>query len=77
MGSYGIGVSRLVGAIIEAYHDEKGIKWPISISPFKIVIINLMPDDQDCATKAMDYYKYLMDNKIDVILHDRMEQNRI
>ena len=71
MGSYGIGVSRLVGAIIEAYHDDKGIQWPISVAPFKIAIINLMPDDQDCATKAMDYYKYLMDNKIDVILDDR------
>ena len=39
MGSYGIGVSRLTAAIIEAFHDEKGIKWPINISPFKINII--------------------------------------
>ncbi len=72
MGSYGIGVSRLVGAIIEAYHDEKGIKWPISIAPFKIAIINLMPDDQDCSTKAIEYYAYFMNNKIDVILDDRV-----
>ena len=46
MGSYGIGVSRLVGAIIEAYHDEKGIKWPLSVAPFSISIINLMIDDE-------------------------------
>ena len=72
MGSYGIGVSRLVGAIIEAYHDEKGIKWPLSVAPFKISIINLMPDDQDCATKAMEYYDYFMNNKTDVILDDRV-----
>jgi len=39
MGSYGIGVSRLTAAIIEAFHDDKGIKWPINISPFKINII--------------------------------------
>ncbi len=71
MGSYGIGVSRLVGAIIEAYHDEKGIKWPLSVAPFKISIINLMPDDQDCATKAMEYYEYFM-KKCDVILDDRI-----
>ena len=72
MGSYGIGVSRLVGAIIEAYHDDKGIKWPLPVAPFKISIINLMPDDQDCATKAMEYYDYFMNNKTDVILDDRV-----
>ncbi len=71
MGSYGIGVSRLVGAIIEAYHDEKGIKWPLAVAPFKLSIINLMPDDQDCATKAIEYYDYFMSNKTDVILDDR------
>ncbi len=71
MGSYGIGVSRLVGAIIEAYHDEKGIQWPTSVAPFKLAIINLMPDDQDCATKAMEYYEYFMNNKTDTILDDR------
>ncbi len=72
MGSYGIGVSRLVGAIIEAYHDEKGIQWPISVAPFKVSIINLMPDDQDCATKAIDYYEYFNKKNIEVILDDRV-----
>ncbi len=72
MGSYGIGVSRLVGAIIEAYHDEKGIKWPLSVAPFKLTIINLMPEDQDCATKAIEYYQYFMNNNTDVILDDRI-----
>ncbi len=72
MGSYGIGVSRLVGAIIEAYHDDKGIQWPLSVAPFKVSIINLMPDDQDCATKSTEYYDYFMKNKIDVILDDRV-----
>ena len=71
MGSYGIGVSRLVGAIIEAYHDENGIKWPLEVAPFKIAIINLMPDDQDCDTKSSEYYEYLMKKNIDVILDDR------
>ena len=72
MGSYGIGVSRLVGAIIEAYHDEKGIQWPISVAPFKVSIINLMPDDQDCATKAIQYYEYFNKKNIEVILDDRV-----
>ncbi len=72
MGSYGIGVSRLVGAIIEAYHDEKGIKWPLEVAPFKLAIINLMPDDQDCDTKSLEYYEYFMKNNTDVILDDRI-----
>ena len=41
MGSYGIGVSRLVGAIIEANHDEAGIKWPDAVAPFKVAVLNL------------------------------------
>ena len=71
MGSYGIGVSRLVGAIIEAYHDERGIKWPLSVAPFKLAIINLMPDDQDCDTKSIEYYNYFMKNDVEVLLDDR------
>ena len=45
MGSYGIGVSRLVGGIIEASHDEAGIVWPELVAPFKVAIVNLKPDD--------------------------------
>lgn len=45
MGSYGIGVSRLVGALIEANHDEAGIKWPDAVAPWAAVILNLRPGD--------------------------------
>ncbi len=72
MGSYGIGISRLVGAIIEAYHDEKGIKWPLSVAPFSLSIINLMPEDQDCATKAEEYYELFKNKNIEVIIDDRI-----
>jgi prolyl-tRNA synthetase len=48
MGSYGIGVSRLVGAVIEASHDDAGIIWPDSIAPFSAVILNLKPGDAAC-----------------------------
>ena len=48
MGCYGIGVSRLVGAIIEACHDDNGIIWPESVAPFKVGLININP--QDAAT---------------------------
>lgn len=52
MGSYGIGVSRLVGAIIEASHDENGIVWPESVAPFDVGLVNLRPSDPDCAAAA-------------------------
>ena len=71
MGSYGIGVSRLVGALIEANHDEKGIKWPKSVAPFKLSIINLMPDDQNCTTKSLEYYSHFMSKGIDTLYDDR------
>ncbi|MBS1041257.1 proline--tRNA ligase [Gluconobacter cerinus] len=48
MGSYGVGVSRLVGAIIEASHDEAGIIWPDSVAPYKAAILNLRPGDEAC-----------------------------
>jgi prolyl-tRNA synthetase len=48
MGSYGIGVSRLVGAIIEANHDEAGIKWPDPVAPWRAAILNLKRGDAAC-----------------------------
>jgi len=71
MGSYGIGVSRLVGALIEANHDDKGIKWPKSVAPFKLSIVNLMTDDQNCNTKSLEYYSHFMNENIDTLYDDR------
>ncbi len=56
MGSYGIGVSRLVGAIIEAYHDDAGIVWPDSVAPFAVGLINLRTGDADCDRVCEDLY---------------------
>ena len=74
MGSYGIGVSRLVGAIIEASHDEKGIIWPDSVAPFKVSVLNIRPDDADCAAAADDLYKKLQAAGVDVLYDDRDER---
>jgi prolyl-tRNA synthetase len=52
MGSYGVGVSRLMGAIIEASHDAHGIIWPDSVAPYDIGLIDLRPDDAACAAAA-------------------------
>src|SRR3546814_10758443 len=54
MGSYGIGVSRLMGAIIEANHDANGIIWPESVAPYQVALINLRADDATCAAAADD-----------------------
>ena len=58
MGSYGIGVSRLVGALIEAHHDEAGIKWPPAVAPFRAAILNLKVGD--AATDALCEQAYRM-----------------
>ena len=71
MGSYGIGVSRLVGAIIEAYHDEKGIKWPLSVAPFHISIINLMVDDLSCKKISDEIYQKLLNKNLKILYDDR------
>ena len=69
MGSYGIGVSRLTAAIIEAFHDDKGIKWPINISPFKINII--MQPNSDYITDVESIYNLLITKYDNVSLDDR------
>ena len=59
MGSYGIGVSRLVGGIIEASHDEKGIIWHPAVAPFMVAVVNLKRDDAKCRTLADTLYQKL------------------
>ena len=74
MGSYGIGVSRLVGAVIEAKFNNNIMKWPQSISPFEVVIIpSLQKNDESNYLKAVKIYEYLIKNNIDVLLDDTNE----
>ena len=74
MGSYGIGVSRLVGAIIEAKFNNNVMKWPSSITPFEVVIIpSLQKNDKSNLLKAEKIYNLLIKNKIDVLLDDTDE----
>lgn len=71
MGSYGIGVSRLVGALIEAGHDEAGIIWPDSIAPFKAAILNLKPGDASCDLLCEQLYAKFKGN---ALLDDREDR---
>ena len=71
MGSYGIGVSRLVGAIIEASHDESGIVWPDSVAPWKAALLNLKPGDAACDAICTDIYSRIGD---DLLYDDREDR---
>ena len=74
MGSYGIGVSRLVGGIIEASHDDKGIIWPRAVAPFDVAVVNLKPDDEACTACAEELYANLGVAGGDPLMDDRDER---
>lgn len=74
MGSYGVGVSRLVGAIIEAYHDENGIIWPESVAPFKVGLLNLRAGDEACDKACGDIYTRLEAAGAEVLYDDTSER---
>jgi len=71
MGSYGIGVSRLVGAIIEASHDDNGIIWPEAVAPFKVGLMNLATKDEECTAACDDIYTGLISAGVEVLYDDR------
>ena len=74
MGSYGVGVSRLVGAIIEANFNNNIMKWPQAVAPYEIAIIpSLQKNDKSNYTKAQKIYDSLIKNNIDVIFDDTDE----
>ena len=71
MGSYGIGPTRLVPALIEAFHDEAGIVWPVSVAPFEAVLINLKAGDAECDAACDALYAELNAAGIDMLYDDR------
>ena len=73
-GSYGIGVSRLVGALIEANHDEAGIIWPDAVAPFKVALVNMRADDGSVTSAADEIYGRLSDAGVETLYDDRDER---
>ncbi|MGQ0486517.1 MAG: proline--tRNA ligase [Hyphomicrobiales bacterium] len=73
-GSYGIGVSRLAGGIIEASHDAAGIIWPEPVAPFKVGLINLKAGDAETDQVCGKIYKALEDKRVEVLYDDRDER---
>ncbi|MDT2039368.1 MAG: proline--tRNA ligase [Planktomarina sp.] len=74
MGSHGIGVSRLVGAIIEASHDEKGIIWPEGVTPYHCGIINLKQGDKEADSACESLYNSLSTAGLEPLYDDRNER---
>jgi prolyl-tRNA synthetase len=74
MGSYGIGVERNMAASVEANHDDKGIIWPMHITPFHTIITVIRPDDDDTMSAAEALYTQLEARGVEVLLDDRAER---
>jgi prolyl-tRNA synthetase len=74
MGCYGIGISRTAAAAVESYHDEHGIKWPVSIAPYHVVIVPVNIKDELQMKVANEMYTQLLANGIEVVLDDRDER---
>jgi prolyl-tRNA synthetase len=73
-GSYGVGVSRLLGAIIEASHDEAGIIWPDAVAPFGVGVVNLRPGDADVDLACETAYAQLQAAGLDPLYDDTDER---
>jgi prolyl-tRNA synthetase len=77
MGSYGVGVSRLVGAIIEASHDDAGIVWPESIAPWRVGLVTMRSDDEATTAAADSLYEKLTMVGIETLYDDRDERGGV
>ena len=77
MGSYGVGVSRLVGAIIEASHDDNGIIWPEAVAPWQVGIVSMRADDGPTVDAAEDLYARLTEAGVEVLYDDRDERGGV
>lgn len=71
MGCYGIGISRLVGTLVEIFGTDNGMVWPEEVSPFKVHLIDLSQGDAEIKNKVNEFYNTLKDKKIEVLLDDR------
>ena len=77
MGSYGVGVSRLVGAIIEASHDDAGIVWPDAVAPWRVGLVTMRADDEATLASAESIYEALRGSDIETLYDDRDERGGV
>ncbi|GIV11300.1 MAG: proline--tRNA ligase [Fimbriimonadales bacterium] len=77
MGCYGLGVSRCLAAIVEAHHDEDGIRFPITVAPFEVILILVNPEDVEQCTAAEQLYEHLLAAGVEVLYDDRDERSGV
>jgi len=73
MGCYGIGIGRSIATVVEIYHDDRGIIWPESVTPYQIHLVGLNLDNRAAREQAENVYKKLLDNEFTVLYDDRSE----
>ncbi|MEK7066734.1 MAG: His/Gly/Thr/Pro-type tRNA ligase C-terminal domain-containing protein, partial [Patescibacteria group bacterium] len=71
MGCYGMGPSRVMGTLVEIFHDEKGIIWPTAVAPFDVHLISLGKENDEVTAAAEKLYSTLKEQEIDVLFDDR------
>ncbi|MBQ9246648.1 proline--tRNA ligase [bacterium] len=74
MGCYGIGISRTAAAAVERHHDEFGIKWPVAIAPYTVIIVPVSDQDETQMKVAEDIYNKLLSFGVEVLIDDRSER---
>jgi prolyl-tRNA synthetase len=74
MGCYGLGTTRMMAAIVERFHDDAGMIWPVSVAPYEVVIIPVNHDDDEQHTMAEKLYSELQQDAFEVLLEDRAER---
>ncbi|MBO6256609.1 proline--tRNA ligase [bacterium] len=74
MGCYGIGVTRTAAAAVEAHHDEWGIKWPLAIAPYHVVVVPVSTQDEQQMKVANEIYEKLLNSGVEAVLDDRNER---
>ena len=74
MGCYGIGITRTAAAAVEAHYDEHGIKWPVAIAPYHVIVVPVSTKDETQMSVAEDIYKQLSDAGFEVVIDDRNER---
>lgn len=73
LGSYGIGITRLMGVIVEKLADEKGIVWPEAVAPYKVHLVGLNLDNEDVEKNVLGVYNLLLENGVEVLFDDRLD----
>ena len=74
MGSYGIGLERILSAIVEQNNDEKGIIWPMNVAPYKVAVVVINPKDEEQLKAGNELYNTLNSMGIDTLIDDRKER---